>query len=337
MKFFQKTWVAVSLTLVMIAGAVWIGQSRPQAGSNSPAVSGLDTSLSTGAYAQWVRDAAGVLSQEEEEQIALYNANWDQRYGSIIVVDTVTSTPEMGLWDYAVAQAQAAQLSAYDGYLAIDVDTCEAYLAVGVDYPLSDSQVTSYVSQYLYDDLNAGKCGEGVLALFSGLNQYYVENFGVPAQQSGYYSYNQGFRLGSLVLLIFIVLAIATIADSLRYSAYRQRYYGVVNPPVVFRPILFWHGPGYGWYRRRWHRPPPPPPGPPRGPGGFGGFGGPPPGGSNNFRGGGFGGSRGGGFGSGRGGGFGGSRGGGFGGGRGGGFGGGRGGGFRGGRGGGFR
>lgn len=52
----------------------------------------------------------------------------------------------------------------------------------------------------------------------------------------------------------------ATLIDSARYTAYRQRYYGVVNPPYVFRPILFWHGPSYGWYRRRWRQPPPPPP-----------------------------------------------------------------------------
>lgn len=81
-----------------------------------------------------------------------------------------------------------------------------------------------------------------------------------------------------LVILLAIVLVAATLIDSARYTAYRQRYYGVVNPPYVFRPILFWHGPSYGWYRRRWRQPPPPPP--PRGPrgpggGGFSGFSGP--------------------------------------------------------------
>ena len=36
MKFFQKTWVAVALTLVMIAGAVWIGLTREDTVPNSP-------------------------------------------------------------------------------------------------------------------------------------------------------------------------------------------------------------------------------------------------------------------------------------------------------------
>ena len=151
-----------------------------------------------------------------------------------------------------------------------------------------------------------------------------------------------------LVPVVVIVLIVATIADQYRYNDYRRRYYGVPNPPVTFRPILFWHGPRWGWYRRRWYAPPPPPPRPPRGgpgPGGgnFGGFGGGPgrpghfggsrpnrPGGSGRpggfggaggfQRGGGFGGNHGAGRSSGRGGGFGGGRSGGsFGGGRGGG------------------
>ena len=344
MKFFQKTWVAVVLTLVMIAGAVFIGLNRADTVPNSPAASGLDTSLSTGAYEQWVGDFAQVLSEEQVEQICLYNANWDQRYGSIIVVETLASAPEGELGDYAVSRAQAFELTAYDGYLAIVPDTGEAYLAVGMDYPLSDSQVGSYLSQYLYDDLQAGRCGQGVLALFAGLNQYYVDNYGVPAQETGYASAGAGSLAAGLILVVILFVVFATLIDSMRYDAYRQRYYGVANPPIMFRPILFWHGPAYGWYRRRWNRPPPPPPGGPRGPGGFGGGfgGGPRPGGSSSgFRGGGFGsggfgGSRGG-SGSFRGGGFGGGCGGGFGGGRGGGFGGGRGGGFGGSRGGGFR
>lgn len=340
MKFFQKTWVAVALTLVMIGGAVFIGLSRGEQAENSPASAGLDTSLSTGAYEQWVGDFAQVLTAEEEEQICLYNANWDQRYGSIIVVETLAAAPDTSLGDYAVSQAQAFELGAYDGYLAIVPEAGEAYLAVGMDYPLSDSQIGSYLSQYLYDDLQAGRCGQGVLSLFAGLNQYYVDNYGVPAQETGYSYGSQGALVAGVILVVVFLLIFATLVDSMRYDAYRQRYYGVVNPPIVFRPILFWHGPGFGWYRRRWHRPPPPPPGGPRGPrgpggpGGFGpgGFGSNPGGGSSGgFRGGGFGGGFGGsrgGSGGFRGGGFGGSRGGGFGGGRGGGFGGSRGGGF---------
>lgn len=347
MKFFQKTWVAVALTAVMIVCAVAIGLSREDTVPNSPAEAGLDTTLSTSRSEGFLLDEADVLSQEEERQINLYNANWLERYDSLVAV-AVVSSASVSLEDYAYERAMAWELAAADAVLVIETGTDSACLLPGDNYPLTDSQITSYLNTYLYQDVADKAYGAGILNLFQEINQYYVDQYGLGYLDSG--SYGPGHDgtsvVWAVVLLVLIVLVIATVADYLRYDAYRQRYYGVANPPVVFRPILFWHGPGYGWYRRRWRRPPPPPPGG-RGPGGFGGPGGGnrssrPGGGFSGFsgsgRGGSFGGSRrGGGFSGGsRGGGFGGSRGGGgFS--RGGGFGGSRGGGgFGGGRGGGF-
>ena len=318
MKFLKKTGVAWVITIVLIIAAIGIGAGRGGSAPAPSAPTGLDTSLSTGAYEQWVGDPNYVLSDREYEQICLYNANWDYRYGSIIVVEILEDIPGTGLENYTYFQAMSFELGAYDGYLAIVPDEMEAYLAVGDSYPLSDSQITVYMNQYLYDHVKSGNVGEGVLSLFSALNDHYVENYGTG---STYYVDDSGAIFAIIFLIVFLLVILSAI-DQARYNAYRTRYFGVVNPPVVFRPILFWHGPGYGWYRRRWHSPPPPPPRGPRGPGGFGG---PGPGGfgGNSRPGGGFGSSsRGGGFSSGsRGGGFGGSRGGGFGGGsRGGGF-----------------
>ena len=167
---------------------------------------------------------------------------------------------------------------------------------------------------------------ERLPALFSALDQVYVNTYGTSAGGDSHYYYSGSLdaviTVVTVVIFLAVLLAVLTAIDTARYNAYRQTYYGVATPPFVFRPILFWHGPGYGWYRRHWHQPPPPPPRGPRGPtpprgGGFGG-------GFSSHRGGGFSSSRGSGFG----GSFGGSRGGGFGGSRGGGFGGGRGGSF---------
>ena len=336
MKFFQKTAVAWAIAAVMIVAAVLIGLSRGSGPADtSPQQLGLDDSLSTGAYAQWIRDEADVLSADVEERICLYNANWVQRYDSLIAVAAVSGIPG-AIDDYAYDLGVDIELAAADGILVIDTQSGDSYLAVGPDYPMPDSQITAYMNQYLYSYVMDGAFGDGVLTLFDGINQYYVDNYGL-----GYLD-NRSARsapsvIGGVVLLLLAALLVATLVDNMRYNTYRRRYYGVVNPPVVFRPILFWHAPGSWWYRRHWRRPPPPPPpGGPRG-GGFSGFSGPGGGSfSGGHRGGGFGGGRGGGFSGGRGGGFGGGRGGGFGGGRGGGFGGGRGGGFSGGRGGGF-
>lgn len=337
MKFFRKTWVAAVLSLAMIVGAVAIGQFKGQGpAATSPKELGLDNTLSTSQYNQYIMDEAGALSSTEEERISLYNANWVQRYDSLIavaVVNQVDGTVE----DYAYDLGTRMELASADGVLVVDADSGNSYLAVGPDYPMSDSQITSYMSSYLYADVMNQNYGDGILNLFQNINEYYVSEFGLGYldNTNSAYSVAPSRALVGIVMLVAALLIVASLIDSIRYTSYRSRYFGVVNPPVMFRPILFWHAPGSFWYRRRWHRPPPPPPpGGPRGPGGgFGGFGG-----FSGPRGGGFSsGSRGGGFSSGpRGGGFGGGRGGGFNGGRGGGFSGGRGGGFGGGRGGGF-
>ncbi len=328
MKIMQKTWAAWLCTAVMVVAAVAIGLSRGGAGTPAAGSPTLDSSLPTGQYRDYILDEAGVLDQREEEAIALYNANWVARYDSLIAVAAVP-TVEGDIADYAYELGTQIQLAAADGILVLNTADGNCYLAAGPDYPLSDGQITAYLDRALYEPAMAGRYGEGVLALFAQIDQFYVEEYGLgfldgsgPALSVS----GPGPLAVFLVLLLLGLLLVASLMDSIRYAAYRSQYYGVVNPPVVFRPILFWHGPGSAWYRRHWRRPPPPPPGGPRRPGGgfsgFSGFSGP--------RGGGFGGSRrGGGFSRGsRGGGFGGFRGGGFSGGRGGGFSGGRGGGF---------
>ena len=353
MKLFQKAWFAWLLTAVMIVAAVAIGRAKPPA-DTPPAASpsggaALDESLSVSDYLDYTLDETGELSSKQERQISLYNANWARRYDSIIAVAVKESVPG-SIDDYAYDLGMDIGLSASDAILVIDASAKDAYLAASPDYPLTDGQISTYVNSALKPYVERGKYGDGILNLFLELNQFYVNSYGLGYLDNGGSYASGGDTAAGVVMLVLILIAIVVVVNAIdqsRYNTYRQRYYGVVNPPVMFRPIFFWHGPGTSWYRRHWRRPPPPPPpSPPRGPGGPGGFGG--GGGFNGFsgpRGGGFNGSdpsRGGGFTGGRGGGFSSGRGGGFSGGgisRGGGFSGGRGGGFSGGgssRGGGF-
>ena len=326
MKFFQKTWVAVTITALMIVAAIGIGLSKPEKPVVKPTTD-LDTSLSSGAYAKWIWDEADVLSDATEAQLSLFNANWIKRYDSLIAVAMVDSV-DGDIEDYAYELGAEIELASADGILVVDVDNKDAYLAVGPDYPLSDSEISAYLSEYLYDPVMSGKYDKGVLELFDSLNGYYLDHYGLGYLEQG--GSSDGGDWTVILFFIFLLIAVATIIDKVRYNAYRARYYGVLNPPFLFRPILFWHGPGYSWYRRNWYRPTPPPTNHSRPGGNFTGFSGPRGGSSSGFRGGGFSsGPRGGGFGGSRGGGFSGGRGGGFSGGRGGGFGGGgRGGGF---------
>ncbi len=334
MKFLKKRSTAIVILAIVIVAALIFGQLKANRAPDVPdsGYAALDTSLSTAAYETWLWDEADVFSPSEEKNICLYNANWDLRYTSLLAVAAVQSV-DGNIAEYAYELGNEIGLGQGDALLVLDVGGQDAYLATGDDFGrmmLSDTQATTYLGQYLYEDVMDGNYAKGVLTFMAALNERYVEVFG-----SGYTdSSSDGDIVITVLFLLIVLIIILNVIDKARYNTYRTRYYGVVNPPYVFRPILFWHGPSYGWYRRNWRQPPPPPPpgGNHRG-GGFGsssggftsnnrggGFGG------SSFRGGGFsGGSRGGGFGSSsRGGGFGGgSRGGGFSGGsRGGGFGG---------------
>ena len=207
MKLFQKTSVAVALTVVMIAAAIGIGQVR---GSSAPAVpqaAGLDKSLSTSSYATWISDEAEVLSDQEEQQICLYNANWVARYDSLIAVATVREVSG-DIADYAYALGEQIQLGAADGILVVDTGTNNCYLAVGPDYPMTDEQVTSHLDRYLYENAMAGQFGTGVLSLFDGINQFYVENYGLgylETSQNAYGGRSTGETVMSLVVLLVIL------------------------------------------------------------------------------------------------------------------------------------
>jgi hypothetical protein len=296
----------------------------------------LDSSLNTSQFESYILDRAGVLTVETKERISLYNANFDQRYGSIIAVVAVSNTGTTTIKDAAYQYAIDGKLSERDALLLLSIDNRDAYLAVGNQFfpNWTSANISDLLDRSLYQPYQAGDYQGGMESFFKALQQEYIQVYGAGNSSSKQVSYSSP-SVGSILPFLLFLFIILTIVDNMRYSQYVARYGGMPTPPVLFHPILFWHGPGSRWYlrreSRRFRRPPPPPPrgggfggSPPRG----GGFGGSPP------RGGGFGGSRGGGFGGFGGGSFGGSRGGGFGGG---GFGGSRGGGFGGGGFGGFR
>ena len=337
METLKKRWVAVVITVIVIALAICFGLMKAGSGRgvDLPAQgAGLDTSLDTGYVSRFLYDQADLLSPQAEETILLYDANWDHRYNSVVAVVTLESAGGASLEDAAYDQGAGMGLGEGDAVLLIAAAEDSYYGAPGNDF-------ATILTPQAVDDLegrlsSAGSYEDAVLSFFEGMDLLYQANFGLGNDEvpqgggSFFYAYRWIITLAVFLLVLYVILS---AIDSARYSAYRRMYYGVPDPPVVFRPIFFWHGPGFGWYRRRWHRPPPPPPGGPRGPrgpggGSFGGFGGagarssrgstfggrPSGGGARGGFGGSFGGGRGGGFGGGRSGGFGGGRGGGFGG-----------------------
>ena len=319
MKLFKKKGVAIAVMVLAIVLSSAYGISRRPAVSVPEGGTQLDESLSTAAFAPYVVDRAQVLSDKTEEMVCLYNANWDRMAGGILAVVTVETgggeTAEDQAWDWA----GSLQLGEDDAILLLDAGTGDySLVASGRFYDLLAGQPASFVDTALYDSARTGAYDAGVEALFGALHVVISDTYAARGSSGG------ASALVGVVLLMVVLVVVFSIVDGIRYSLWFGRYGHMGVPPVVYRPILWWHRPGSAWYRRRRN----PPPRGPRGPGGFGGSR-PPMGGGTPRppRSGSFGGGRGGGFGSGHGGSFGGGRGGGFGG-RGGGFGGGRGGSF---------
>lgn len=330
MKFFQKRSVAAAIMVLAILVGLGLGQGKRPA-APEPDGAPLDESLSTAAFEQYIQDRAGVLSAKTEKRLSLYNANWDRLGHSILAVVTLREDPgdlESAAWNWAGEM----ELTEDDAILVMSLGAQDCYLLTsGRFYDRFDGRENNYLTSYLYEGFTAGDYDNAVLNLFAHVHGLFEGEAG---------GYDSGdvllANVFALVFVLAVLLVVLSSVDRMRYNTWYGRYGGMPAPPVVFRPIIFWRGPG--WYQRRPPRPPRPPRGPggpfdgPFGPGpgsfGGGGFGGGRTGGSSFGRGGGFGGTRSGGgsFGGGRGGGFGGGRtgGGSFGGGRGGGFGGGR-------------
>lgn len=315
----------------------------------------LNENLSTAGFDWLIVDEANVLSNKTENTLSIYNANWDKLTGSILAVVTTRDAGAYGtdVEDAAWNWAEELELGENDAILLIDAGRTDAYLlSRGRFADRFNGAEGQYVRSCLSGPAASGKWDEGVLALFAETHLLFDGQ-----SKAGAVSLIASFL--PVIVLLVVLLVLFSWIDSLRYSSWRGRYGTMAVPPVVYRPIFWWHRPGSRWYRRRHMPPPPPPPRGPRGPrppmgggprppmgggtpprpnrptpprtggGGFnrgGGFGSGSMGGGGFGRGGGFGGSRGGGgsFGGGRGGGFGGGPRGGGGGSRGGGFGGGR-------------
>ena len=337
MKVFQKKGVAILVMVAAIAlSSLWGLWHRPavvEVAGGEP----LDTSLSTAYYETFIVDNADVLSAKTKETISLYNANWDAWSGSILAVVTepfLSTTTEEAAWNWA----DRLELGQNDAILLLDTGGQDAYLLTsGTFYDRFDGEESTYLGAYLYEGFMAGACDQGVENLFANIHLLFRN----PSVFAAADHSHAGLGVFALVVLVMLVVLLALL-DRARYRTWYRRYGGMPVPPVIFRPILWWHRPGGFWLRR----PRPPRPRPDQGPrvppggGSFVGFGGPRAPrdmGSSSGRGGNFGSGRTGGGGFSRGGGFGGrsggggfsrggfggrSGGGGFGGGRGGGFGG---------------
>ncbi len=255
----SRKFAAVVLVVCVIA-AVFLGQARKPGG--------------------YVDDGAHALSAGQLNTLRDYNARWDKEYGRVVAFVSVNDVS--GDWDsYAIRRGNDLGLGEGDA-LVLYVKGEDDYTVVLGDNMARwvDSRTVDILNDPL---LNSRDFTDGLMEFYGLMDTFLKQNF---SQQTA--PARGGSLVGTIVLLVIIaviVLIIFSAVEAMRFNAYRTRYYGVVMPPVIYRPIFPWHRPGSSWYARHWRPAPPPPPrrppSPPRSGGGpksppprSGGFGG---------------------------------------------------------------
>ena len=270
----NKAFAALVLIAAIALSSLYGLSKRPQVEVPEGGAA-LDDSLSTAYLSAYLVDEAGVLSAGTEKSVLLYNANWDKLSRGILAVVTTRGTASLGgIEEAAWTWAEDLLLGENDAILLIDAGAEDYRLvASGTFYDLLAAQSASFVDACMAGYVQQKDYNGGVLNLMGQL--HLLQGSGAHSSGGGAFGIIAAL-IPIFVLLIFLIV-VFTMLDSLRYSGWYGRYGGMPVPPVVYRPILWWHRPGSSWYRRRCAPPPPhhrgPGPRPPMG----GGPGGPRP------------------------------------------------------------
>ena len=241
-----------------------------------------------------VCDGANVLSDSTEELLRENNYRFDQDYASYIAIATVDSLKGWEPDAYAEELFYEWQLYGNDFLLVMDVGGGVSYLYYGSNYTGFDYGY--YLDNYVDPEFNQGNYDAAALALMTGMERYLIsittgtdylppvnDDWGYYDEWSGTFYLSDGiwtFIFAAVVILILFAI-ISSAVDRARYRTWHASYGHMATPPVVFRPIFFWHRPGSAWFHRMGRPRPPRPPRPPHSGGGprpGGGFGGPRPG-----------------------------------------------------------
>lgn len=257
----NRAFAAVVLIAAIVLSSLYGLSKRPEV--EVPEGSAPLTDYSTTQYESYIVDEANVLSAKTEKSLSLYNANWD-RLGrcimAVVTVRSVSGTLEEAAWDWAYD----LELGEDDAILLLDTGTQKGYVvASGRFYDLIAAQSGSFVDAALADGLQGRDYGAAALALFGEIHLL-LSGAGQTGGFSGGFGMNLVASLIPVIILLIFLIVLFNIIDGIRYSGWYGRYGSMTAPPVVYRPIFWWHRPGSRWFRRR--RTPPPPPPPPGGP-----------------------------------------------------------------------
>lgn len=219
MKFFQKRWVAITLCVIMILSSFGISWSKQKGHSSVP--DDTDVVASWGkenynAYMRYVSDDANLLSEGTEKKLAVYNAWFDYRHGSICGVATVKQLDGQSMEDAAEHAAERLALGSNDYLLLLDKDTQVMHLYCGEEASEYNNHRLDRLVAEEMDDMFRDT-DDAMLDLFDDLEDWYEDT--VPFTDRPSNAADKGTTvLGTIlfVVLLLILVFCALISSMLR-------------------------------------------------------------------------------------------------------------------------
>ncbi len=273
MKFFKKTSVAITLTLLIVALCCVWGYTRVYVVDAVPETSGAERAAgesNLNYYLNWIEDDAGLFTLNTIDSLARKNLVLDNTYHSLVAVRTVNHLNGMSIQAYAENVANRMELGNRNLLLLLDSDTQDWYVFYGEDmasYVKTNQDLPNLFRRDLSDSFwEEGQSDKCILELFDDLQGWYKDT--LPADESpepSFFHSNgkiQSITIGALlsgILLnllanlwwIILLLVVLNIVDRVRFEKHVAKYPPGVSSAPLFHPFLFWHRVGSSWYEAR--------------------------------------------------------------------------------------
>ena len=304
MKFFQKTGVAVTITVLAVVAALVIGfgpsltgqkteqtvsqeiPARETTATETPAAEGSGTAGDETISNKYLRDDAGLFTRSGETEIKDYNDKIYSRTGTHVAILTTADTKGMSLESYTNNAFDSMGLSEFDMLFSIDTTSQTWYVTTGAYVADSTDSELEQIFKSGFASILDSDADDAAKTLYKQLYSWCKSNLNGAAPQAEEPVRQTSYgRRKSVIGTIITILVIYWIVKAI-FGSGRRGGGGGGFWSGLFLGSLFsnrHHGPG---------------PGPGSRPGGFGGGprpggfgGGPRPGGGSR---GGFGGGRGG-------------------------------------------
>lgn len=277
MKFFKKTSVAILLTALLVALCCVWGYSRAYEASHSDPDSVVQSQRAGESvlnyFLNWIDDGAGLFSMETTDTLARNNLDLNNTYGCLLALKTVNYLNGQDIASYSKDLFQQVDLGRKDMLLVIESSSQAWYLVYGGGlrtYAENNDALAALLKDNLDTDFFQGESDAGILSLFDDLEHWCAETLPVlddtPEPGNPFLQNDNKVQILSLgdVLLgilftllvniwwIILLLVVLNLIDRHRFREYITKHPpgSLSNPPVFFRPLLFWHGQGSSWYRR---------------------------------------------------------------------------------------